>query len=323
MPPPLIGVNFSHRQAEWLGLDADETFSLLLNDLRARYFRLSLYWEEIQPEPTRYDLSQTQRYLDWAEAREARVLVTVGLKAQRHPEFYPPAWLLGEGSPPHGGSVADQPRLVAHLLLMLERAVALLADYDVIDAWQVENEPFLPAAGRTVGWRFDEATLRKEIAAVEGSDPRHRPIVVNHSSHTIAEQSWMRALRLGDVLAQDVYTRIPAGGGPLRYVNRYALGPIGPNLFVQSLLAHRFGRQFWITELQAEPWERTPLPDLEPEQIGSVSPEQIVRNLALAARARPERIYLWGAEWWRLMALRGDDRYWQLARRLFRGDGAD
>jgi hypothetical protein len=322
MPQPLLGLNFSHRQAEWLGLDPDETFSLLLNDLRARYFRLSLYWEEIQPEPTRYDLSQTQRYLDWTEARGARVLLTVGLKAQRHPEFYPPAWLLGEGSPPHGGSVADQPRLVAHLLLMLERAVALLADYDAIDAWQVENEPFLPAAGRTVGWRFDEATLRKEIAAVEGSDPRHRRIVINHSSHTIVEQSWMRALRLGDVLAQDVYPRIPAGG-PLRYVNRYALGPIGPNLFVQSLLAHRFGRQFWITELQAEPWERTPLPELAPEQIGSISPEQIVRNLALAVRARPERIYLWGAEWWRLMALRGDDRYWQLARRLFRGEGSE
>ncbi|HLZ73265.1 MAG TPA: hypothetical protein VKV26_25455 [Dehalococcoidia bacterium] len=319
MPQPLLGVNFSHHQAEWLGLDADETFSLLLNDLRVRHFRLSLYWDEIQPEPTRYDLGQTHRYLDWAEARGAHVLLTVGLKAQRHPEFYPPAWLLGEGSPPHGGRVAEQPRLVAHLLLMLERAVALLADYGAIDAWQVENEPFLPAAGRTVGWRFDEATLRKEIAAVEGSDPRRRPIVINHSSHTIFERGWLRALRLGDVVAQDVYTRIPSGG-PLRYWNRYTLGPFGPNLFVQSVLAHRFGRQFWINELQAEPWERTPLVDLAPEQIGSVSPQIIERNLALARRARPDRIYLWGAEWWRYMALRRDDRYWQLARGLFQGN---
>lgn len=319
MPQPLLGVNFSHHQAAWLGLDPDETFSLLLNDLRVRYFRLSLYWDEIQPEPTRYDLSQTQRYLDWAETRSAHVLITVGLKGQRHPEYYPPAWLLGEGSPAHGDRVAAQPRLVAHLLLMLERTVALLADYDVIDAWQVENEPFLPAAGRTVGWRFDEAMLRREIAAVEGSDPRRRPIVINHSSHSIVELGWMRALRMADVLAQDVYTRIPAGG-PLHYFNRYALGPIGPNLPVQSLLAHRFGRQFWINELQAEPWERTPLPELTPAQIGSISPALIERNLALASRSRPERIYLWGAEWWRFMALHGDDRYWQLARRLFGGE---
>lgn len=317
MPPPLLGVNFSHRQAEWLGLDADETFGALLNDLRARYFRLSLYWEEIQPEPTRYDFGTIQRQLDRAESRGARVLLTLGLKAQRHPEFYPPAWLLREGGPPHGAAIADQPRIVAHLMLMLERAVAILADFGCIDAWQVENEPFLPAAGRTVGWRFDETTLRKEIQAVEAADSRHRPIVINHASNSILGLNWMKALRLGDVLAQDVYTRNPLCNGPLRYANPYRLGPLGPNLPVQSALAHRFGRQFWITELQAEPWERVPLVELSNEQIGSISPKQIEANLRLAARCRPERIYLWGAEWWRYQQQRGDCRYWQLARRLF------
>lgn len=317
MAAPLLGVNFSHRQAEWLGLDPDETFSLLLNDLRVRQFRMSLYWEEIQPEPTRYDFSTIQRYLDWAETRRARVLITVGLKAQRHPEFYPPLWLAGDGAPRRGGRVADQKRLIAHLLLMLERAVALLADYNCIDSWQVENEPFLPAAGRTIGWRFDDETLEKEIRAVAGSDPRHRPIVINHCSNTIFETGWLKALRLADVLAQDVYTRKPSASGPMRYGNPFALGPLGPGLMLQSALARRVGRQFWVTELQAEPWEREPLTELQPEQIGSISPERIEANLALASHARPERVYLWGAEWWRLQELRGDDRYWRLARRLF------
>src|SRR5579884_975215 len=124
MSGPLLGVNFSHRQAAWLDLDPEETYSALLNDLRVRVFRLSVYWSETQPEPVRYDFTLIQRYLDLAEARRARVLLTVALKAQRHPEFYPPAWLLGEGSPPRGGHVAEQERMVVHLLLMLERAVA-------------------------------------------------------------------------------------------------------------------------------------------------------------------------------------------------------
>jgi hypothetical protein len=318
MADPLLGVSFSHRQAEWLGLDAEETFRLLLNDLRVRLFRLSLYWDEVQPAPTRYDFTRLRRFLDLAEARGARVLLTVGLKAQRHPEFYPPAWLSDPAPPPHGAAVADQQRMLAHLLLMLERSVALLADYGAIDSWQVENEPFLPAAGRTVGWKFDEATLRKEIGAVMGSDPRHRPIVINHSSTSLFDRAWMRALRLGDVLAQDIYTRRPSPGGPLRYGNPHALGPLGPPLFVQSVLARRFGRRFWITELQAEPWENKPLPELQPDEIGSISPQRIERNLALAARTGADRIYLWGAEWWRAQYLRGDVRYWELARRLFR-----
>ncbi len=317
MPLPLLGVNFSPRQAKWLGLDADETFSALLNDLRVRFFRLSLYWDEIQPEPTRYDFSRVQQMLEWAEYRGARVLLTVGLKAQRHPEFFPPAWLVRDGSPPHGARIREQPRLKAHLLLMLERAVAMLADFSCIDSWQVENEPFLPAAGRTVGWTFDRKTLRKEIGAVRGSDPRNRPIVINHSSNTIFEPGWLTALRMGDVLAQDVYTRKPSSGRQVRYGNPFALGPFGPGLLLQSALARRTGKRFWITELQAEPWEPEPIPVLRPDEIGSISPERMQSNLALVSRTRPERVYFWGAEWWRYLLGRGDDRYWSVARRLF------
>jgi hypothetical protein len=201
---------------------------------------------------------------------------------------------------------------------MLERAVAMLADYSTIDAWQLENEPFLPTASRTPGWHFDDDTLRKELRAIQGSDSRHRSVVVNHSSASVLQPDWLRALRLGDVLGQDVYTRRPLPGGSLRYANPFRLGPLGPGLLIQSAAAHVAGRQFWITELQAEPWERMPIPELTDEEIGSVSPEQIDRNLALVRRTRPERIYLWGAEWWRYQRLRGDERFWELGRRLFR-----
>lgn len=317
MSLPLLGVNFSHRQALWLGLDPDEAFRDLLDRLRARHFRLSLYWDEIQPEPTRYDFSRVHRQLDLIEARGGSVVLTVGLKAQRHPEFYPPRWLQNGGLPAPGQEIGTAQRLLAHLLLMLERAVALLADYHSIVAWQVENEPFLPAAGRTPGWRIAPRTLEREIEAVRGSDPRHRPIVINHSSLTVWSAGWLRALLRGDVLAQDVYTRRPAG--PLRYINPYRLGPLGPSLLTQSVLAHRAGRQFWITELQAEPWERVPLPELGLANTWSISPRRIAANLRLAVAAHPERIYLWGAEWWLYRRMLGDGSYWELARDLFAG----
>ena len=316
MALPLLGANFSHRQAEWFGLDPDETFTLLLDDLRVRIFRMSLYWDEIQPEPTRYDFSTIQRKLDRAETRRARVLITVGLKAQRHPWFYPPAWLVERGTP-RGGPISDQKRLIAHLLLMLERVVAMLADFGCIDSWQVEDEPFLRDAGSASGWVIDDRTLEKEISAVAGSDPRHRPIVVNHSSNTLWEMGWLKALKLADVLGRDVYPYRPSRYGPHRYGSPFALGPLGPGLFVQSTLAHRFGRQFWVTELQSEPWQTTSHSDLQTLEIDRISPDQIEVNLATVSRARPDRVYFQGAEWWRHQALQGDDRYWRLARRLF------
>ncbi len=316
-----LGISFSHRHAAWLGLDPRAALRTLLAETGVRRLRLSAYWDEIAPEPGRLDFAPLRPWLETAAEHGATVLMSVGLRAQRHPEFYPPPWLTAQHPLPHGAALDAQPRVVALLMLMLERVTAFLADVDAIDAWQVENEPFLPAAGRTVGWRFSPDLLAREIAVVRDADPRRRPIVVNHSSHTALDRVWRDALALGDVLAQNIYTRRPARRGlPWRYWNVHALGPLAPRLAAQSAAARRTGRQFWVTELQAEPWERdgsAALGDTTP----SISPERLHANLALARRFRPARVYLWGAEWWLWRAGRGDRRYLDLAEQLFHADG--
>jgi hypothetical protein len=318
--PPLLGASFSHHHAAWLGLDPRETLRRLLEDVGVRYLRLSVYWHEIAPEPTSLDFSHVGPWLELAARHNARVLMTLGLKAQRHPEFYPPDWLTAEHPLPHGTDIAEQERVVARLLLMLERVTAFLADYDVIDAWQVENEPFLPAAGRTVGWRISPGLLAREIAVVRDSDPRHRPIIVNHSSRTAFDRWWLPALNAADVLAQNIYTRVPARRAPWRYWNRYLFGPFAPALRRQAAVARRLGKEFWVTELQAEPWENGDILTMDSSAIGSISPERIRSNLELARRTTAARIYLWGAEWWCYMAdRRGDGRYLEVARKLYGG----
>ncbi|MFN8559347.1 MAG: hypothetical protein U0531_19085 [Dehalococcoidia bacterium] len=51
---------------------------------------------------------------------------------------------------------------------------------------------------------------------------------------------------------------------------------------------------FWVTELQAEPWERRPLTALETADVGSASPALLNRGLRLVRAAGAERVYLWG-----------------------------
>ena len=317
-PSPELGVNFSHRHAAWLGLDPDALYRALLDDLGVRHVRLSVYWDEVAPAPGQLDFAPVRRWLSPLEERGARALVTLGLKAQRWPEFYPPAWLV-EGNPlPHGARLEEHQRVIAHLLLMLERMTAFLADYDAVDAWQVENEPFLPSMRHTVGWQFSPELLRREIEVVREADPRRRPIVVNHSSQHRLDQQWIFVLALADRVAENVYTRKPNRWPWPRYVNAYAMWLLAPPLARIGRLARQLGKQLWITELQAEPWEHEDVHALTPERIGSVSPERIEDNLRLVRRAGARRIYLWGAEWWRFTADRDrDTRYWELARRLF------
>lgn len=314
---PRLGVSFSHRHCAWLGLDARETLEFLLRDIGVRHLRLSVFWDEIAPEPSTLDFAPLRPWLEIAGRHDARVLMTVGLKAQRWPEFYPPDWLTHEHPIPNGADLSRYPRVEALLRLMLERVTAFLADIDVIDAWQVENEPFVPVR-RTRGWRIPPRLLVHEAAVVREADPRRRPIVINHSSRSAFDRMWVPALDVGDVLAQNVYTRRPLGWGPVRYLNVHALGLLAPALRRQAAVARRLGREFWITELQAEPWETRPQIALEPRAIGSISPERIRANLRLAVRTGASRIYIWGAEWWRYTAQRhGDTRYLDLARTLF------
>jgi hypothetical protein len=316
---PELGVNFSHRHATWLGLDADALLKLLLEDLGVRRFRISVYWDEIAPAPDTLDFEPVRRWLDPIQRRGAKALVTMGLKAQRWPEFYPPDWLIAANPLPHGAHLESHPRVVTHLLLMLERLTAYLADYDAIDAWQVENEPWLPSMRGTVGWQFTPDLLAREIAVVRESDPRHRPIVVNHSSQNCFDRRAQLAFPpLADVIAENVYTRKPNRWPWPRYFNVYALWLYAPRLKQYAGLLRRLDQPLWITELQAEPWESRDVKQLAPAQIGSVSPSRIRNNLRLVERAGASRVYLWGAEWWRYTAEHhGDQRYWDLARRLF------
>lgn len=316
--PVELGVNFSHRHAAWLGLDPDALYRSLLDQLGVRRVRISVYWDEIAPTPGTLTFEPVRRWLDPLQERGAKALVTVGLKAQRWPEFYPPDWLTAANPLPRGTSIDDHPRVVAHLLLMLERVTSFLADYDAVEAWQVENEPFLPSPTKTEGWRISPALLARETAVVREADPRRRPIVVNHSTQNRFDRRWRVGLALADAFAENVYTRKPNRWRWPRYFNTYAIPLLKPDLRAEAHIAIEQGKQLWVTELQAEPWETADAHTLRPETIASVSPNRIARNLRLVRDAGARRVYLWGAEWWRFTADRdGDARYWEMARRCF------
>jgi hypothetical protein len=221
---------------------------------------------------------------------------------------------------PKGTGLESRPRVVAHLLLYLERLTAFLSEYAAVEAWQVENEPFLPSMRHTLGLRITPALLAREIEVVRDVDPRRRRVVVNHSTQSSLDRRWYTALALADIAAENVYTRRPNRWPWPRYFNAHAIPLLAPPLRAHATTARRTGSELWVTELQAEPWERGDVRELRPEQIGSISPERLEANLRLVTRAGATRVYLWGAEWWHFTVERhGDARYWTLVKRLLAG----
>lgn len=310
MPTAKLGLNFSHRQASALGLDPEEAFYAVLFHLRPQFLRLSLYWDECSPEPGRYDFRTVRWQLDRAHEFGCRVLMTIGFKTQRHPSFYPPRWLIS-ASETAGWRTPDEGRLAAHLLMMLERAVALLADYDVVDSWEVENQPFLPLSLQPAGWSTPTTLVLREIAVTREVDPRHRPVVISYPATRAADRGWRMSLRAGDTIG--LACNLPTLSTPAlcRLAGRLQWELLALEVRLQAALVARAGRGCWITELGTEP------PDLGRDLPGLA--ERTINNaLRLARRSRVERAYLIGSEPWLLMRESAREEWWTAARAAFR-----
>jgi hypothetical protein len=223
-----LGVSFSHREAARRGADPSRELRDLLDALQPRRLRISLYWDEISPRPGVCDLSKAQAALDVAQQRDCAVLLTIGFKPQRHPTYTPPPWLSG----------ASHERLTAGLMMMLERAISLLADYSAIEAWEVEFLPYLPRRLQPRNWAFTADLFKREAGVIREVDPRHRAVVVSHPGGRLISPGWLKALTLGDVL-----------GSALRISPRQALP--ARRLLIQAQIARQFGRGLWVTELES------------------------------------------------------------------------
>jgi hypothetical protein len=317
---PVAGVNFSCKHARYLGLPCEQLFEEVLDDLGVRHVRLSAYWSDIERRPGAYDFSSIDRLLDIALSRDAAVTVTIGMKAQRYPEFWLPGWLTRQADLPDLGYPEDDPLLQESLLAYLTVAARHLGAHPAVEAIQVENEPFVTERRNMAGWTMRHEFVERQIAVVRAADPGRRPIIVNYSAWVSRDTGWQWILDHADVLGQSVYTKRHIGLWSWLYVFPYRWGPLTVNLPRQVRHASERNRAVWITELQAEPFEQrgTDIRDLGSQEARSFSRYRLKANVDLARRSGVDRFYIWGVEWWAyLRDVRGEPELWDLGRTLF------
>jgi hypothetical protein len=320
---PEYGVNFSCKQAQYLGLDCTRLFATVLDDLGVRHVRIAAYWSDIERRPGVYDFSSVDRLLDMAAERGAGVTVSVGMKGQRYPEFWFPAWLRRATQIPDNGFPEDNPLVQEAIFPYLEAAARHIGAHPAVEAIQVENEPFVHFQGHANGWHIRKEFLAREIATVRAADPGGHPIVVSHASWVTMDDTWRWILENTDAVAQSVYTKRQRGPWPWLYIFPYRIGPLTPDLPGQARVAAELGKQLWIGELQAEPYEHpsVDIRSIPTAEAASFSPRWLRENVRLAARSGASRVYLWGVEWWAyLREKRGEPELWEEAKSVMRNE---
>lgn len=293
-----LGVTFSSRYAEDIGLDWKQAFMAVLDDLKVKKIRLPVYWDLVEKQSGEYDFSDLDWQLEEAQKRKAEIILVVGQKVPRWPECAIPEWLKNN----------DQKRK-EDLLKFIEVVVERYKNNATVEFWQVENEPFLKFG---VCPALDVSFLDQEIALVRKLDPS-RPVIVTDSGEL---SLWFGAASRADIFGTTMYRTVYKNGWG------YFTYPIGPRFFqFKSFLNKIIAGQdkTIVIELQAEPWISgyTTQSPLE-EQFSSMNSAKLMDNVSFARKTGFPEIYLWGAEWWYWLKIeKNHPELWETAKELF------
>jgi hypothetical protein len=300
---PEYGFTFAPRYAVSLGLEPKEAYVFLLDELKPASVRIPIYWDEAQPEKEVLDLDLIKWLIKEAEKRDVSVVLALGHTLFRAPECYAPPW----------ANSLDEAAFKKALLSFIKRSVYQLSGFEAVEAWQLENEhnlSFFHPWCRLISDEF----LKEEIELVRKTDPKQRPIVITFGGPSRVGTFWQKPIEFGNIFAVSFFNKSWNQYVPL-YLNPF----ITRNFLMERAAADRLGKQFWISEMQAEPWPPMSLSEAPPEVANeSMNPQELEKKLRqLEKWGGAERIYFWGVEWWYKELLEGRPEMIEEGKEIF------
>lgn len=293
-----FGVTYSAGHAEWLGLDPQQAYLTILDELQIKRVRLSAYWNIIEPAAGQFDFTELDWQVNEAAKRNVEVLLGVGQKLPRWPECHRPEWV-------NALPAAEQEQAV---LTMVTAVVTRYRDNPAVTVWQLENEPFVTWFGEC--GPHNPALVSRERELLRSLSPK--PIMITDSGEL---SNWRKAIGFADLFGTTMY--------------RVTWNPMwGYRDFPLGAWSYRLKARLWgldptklvVAELQAEPWFPGKHADdvsME-EQSRSMSVPQLQYIVKLANDTGADTVYFWGAEWWLWAREHGAPEMWNEAQRLVR-----
>ena len=301
-----VGVTFSPIQCDYLEQSWESVYDDILQ-MGFSLIRLGAYWSEIEAIKGSYDFSRLDLQIEKAKSRGIAIVLTVGMKAPRWPEYFIPEWVLKNIKLKYAGDVSKNEYLRSATLRFVKEVLNRYKDEDAIICWQVENEP-LDKAGPNL-WYIDKAFLREEAALIRNIDKRQRPLMINIATYPNKILRYMNiifsannplddALDICDILGLNIY---PVIGQRFLGINMvFNSTPDSRNKYIKKIKekANANNTPIWITELQAEPWDPGKLVHIDQAQPVTSSPSQIEKYFLELRSLDINTIFLWGAEYW-------------------------
>jgi hypothetical protein len=308
-----IGASFSHRHLNWLGHDPLAAIKEF-DALGLKWIRLGCYWDEIEKEPGNFSFEELDPLLKFCEKKKINVVLTVGMKAPRYPEYYLPDWLSRKIKFRRLSTIKSNNSLILDPTLnYIKHTINHFKKSKAIKVWQVENEPLDPSGEKW--WSISQDFLKEEVDLVRKLDP-NRKILINLWGNELSKRGkYKKLINYADIVGFDIYLKHPIFIF-FNFFSRY-IGPLDSKSKIAKITEEikSKSKEFWIVELQAEPWEAGELVATRKDPP-SFRPKDFAKNLDYGKSLNPSVTLLWGFEWWYNRKLSGDLRYWDVAKRI-------
>ena len=310
--PRKLGTTFSQLQCGYLGVNYRDAFEHICS-LGFNLIRLCSYWSEIEREPNTFDFTVLDWLLSTAEKHSINVVLTVGMKAPRWPEFHFPDWVQERCDTSNAGQPLDANPALADLTLNFIQAVMNhTKSSPCIKYWQVENEAFNTpdvAAGRCLSYDF----VQREVALARKTAAAGQRILLTNGISLAPvdfvksdEHAFKQSLSLADAVGINVYTKVGTFLG--LYQTPFPV-------FWRKLASWRnsmvsAGKEAWITEAQAEPWEYKTLAATARSAYPSSSPQSAADAAITLGQLEYSPVLLWGCEYWYWQKVNERNHWW-------------
>lgn len=289
-----LGVTFSAKYAEDLGMNPVDVFTAMITDLGAKRVRFSVYWADIEQTQGVFDFSKLDTYMAIAAEHHVAVTLAAGMKVPRWPECYIPSYV----------DASSESSVDASLYRYMQALIVHAKSYPALARWQIENEPLFPFGDCPPP---SLVRLTREVGLVRALDSEH-PVMLTVSGE---QEPWLDLASLADTIGVSVY----------RAAYNNIIGPVlfpHPPIYyrIHAVLTKLFVSDVSISELQMEPWF-TGNPQEPQSIVVPFTTKEFAEHLDFARRTGIHEALLWGAEWWYYQKIHGNETLWNAAQRAF------
>lgn len=292
----IVGASFSHPHLSQLGFSIENSIQEYAR-LGLKHIRLGCYWSIIEKNAGTYDFSEIDFLVDSCRKLGIAVIMTIGMKAPRYPEYYIPIWLVNSAQLKNNSFIFEHSVFNSALFSFIKTATKHFKNNRQIKYWQVENEPLDPSGPHW--WKIDTSLLKNEVAIIKEIDS-NRPIVINLWGNELKSRNYYEvATDLADTVGLDLYPKVP---GKNIFGKSIMQGPRTSDIQIHEIIKaiKKKGKKVWISELQAEPWGISE----------SCLPQQVLKNVEWIANWDIDGVFLWGFEYWYQQKKLGNPEYW-------------